>query len=159
MLSPIGVKHFLLLERISRRIDEYGWCIYWTYYGNPPFTWPSRVTLFKFVINCYEYNIHNEIGDGYIANTIYSWFTMLFRPFWPKREHREVRDREFCTSLFYTLYCSSVALSRGIARYISYGVTRMTHPHQPILFIFGCTGTGKSDLGVEAALKYGGEVL
>lgn len=29
----------------------------------------------------------------------------------------------------------------------------------PIIFVIGCTGTGKSDLGVAIAKKYGGEVI
>ncbi|CAI5446632.1 unnamed protein product [Caenorhabditis angaria] len=29
----------------------------------------------------------------------------------------------------------------------------------PIIFVIGCTGTGKSDLGVAIAKKYGGEIV
>lgn len=35
----------------------------------------------------------------------------------------------------------------------------MAYADHPIVFIFGCTGTGKSDLAVEIGLKYGGEVV
>uniref|UniRef100_A0A8R1HGB6 Omp85 domain-containing protein n=2 Tax=Caenorhabditis japonica TaxID=281687 RepID=A0A8R1HGB6_CAEJA len=35
----------------------------------------------------------------------------------------------------------------------------MTMRKEPVIFVIGCTGTGKSDLGVAIAKKYGGEVI
>jgi tRNA dimethylallyltransferase len=35
----------------------------------------------------------------------------------------------------------------------------MSGPKLPLIIVAGCTGTGKSDLGIELAEKFNGEVI
>lgn len=99
------------------------------------FPWPSRDTLFKFVINCYEHGTYNEIGDGCIANTIYSctriiWlyqrcakqfldlpFLNALLAFLTEKRASKVRDLEFLhTSVLHIilLQCGSFTWNRTI---------------------------------------------
>ncbi|EFP11884.1 CRE-GRO-1 protein [Caenorhabditis remanei] len=48
-------------------------------------------------------------------------------------------------------------LIRRILQFLTPAIRKMRK--EPIIFVIGCTGTGKSDLGVAIAKKYGGEVI